>query len=143
MFGSLSIGRERHGAIVAPIATGFGLLALVGLVAVVDPHTTNVMPACPFRLVTGWWCPACGMTRSVHHLTHGEIVASFSDNLFTIAVVMAIALSWWSGAATSRDPNYRPTLRVPRIVPVVIALAAVAYTVIRNLPSMTWLRGAA
>lgn len=37
-------------------------------------------PACVLRRVTGWWCPACGNTRSVLLLLHGDVAGALRHN---------------------------------------------------------------
>ena len=39
-----------------------------------DPHRPGfAFPACPFKLLTGWNCPACGGLRMTHDLLHGDL----------------------------------------------------------------------
>lgn len=102
-----------------------GALAYTGLV---DPHRTDTLfPVCPFKLLTGWNCPACGGLRVVHDLLHGDLAAAAVDNVFLLVVVPAIAL-WILMRARQGKPAVTPT-----------AIAAVtamtmAWTVIRNVP---------
>ena len=56
----------------APALGGAALLAGAVYVRAVDPARGGAYPACPFRRVTGLWCPGCGMTRAFHHLLSGE-----------------------------------------------------------------------
>ena len=42
------------------IAVAVVLVALVALYAV-DPSSAWWVPKCPFKLLTGWSCPACGI----------------------------------------------------------------------------------
>ena len=37
---------------------------------------TGYLPDCVFRVKTGYWCPACGGTRSLDALVHGHILVS-------------------------------------------------------------------
>ena len=34
------------------------------------------LPACPFHALTGFYCPACGNTRSVLALLHGDVLSA-------------------------------------------------------------------
>jgi len=67
-------GRPRlYGALGTGALLGGGL-AYVGLA---DPHNPDfVFPACPFKLLTGWNCPACGGLRMTHDLLHGDLAAA-------------------------------------------------------------------
>ena len=53
-----------------PLYTALGSGALLagalGYVGLVDPHKPDsIFPVCPFRLLTGWNCPACGGLRMI------------------------------------------------------------------------------
>ncbi|MBP5374751.1 MAG: DUF2752 domain-containing protein [Bacteroidaceae bacterium] len=49
-----------------------------------DPIQYAWMPKCPFRLLTGWNCPACGIQRAAHALLHGRFAEAFSYNYFFV-----------------------------------------------------------
>jgi Protein of unknown function (DUF2752) len=111
-------------------ALGTGALLAGGLayVGLGDPHSPDfVFPACPFRLLTGWNCPACGGLRMTHDLLHGDLGAAAVDNIFLLVGLPLIAawllVRWRQG---------RKLMPVPAIV--VITVAVVAWTVVRNLP---------
>jgi len=106
-------------------ALGATALAYVGLV---DPHRPGaVFPFCPFKLLTGWNCPACGGLRMTHDVLHGDLSAAVVDNVFVLAGLPLLALcSLWQ---VSRG---RPAF-APRTL-VIIGVAAVVWTVVRNLP---------
>jgi hypothetical protein len=47
-------------------------------------------PACVFKGLTGIPCITCGSTRSVVHLSHGEILSAFAMNpLMTLCLISA------------------------------------------------------
>lgn len=58
------------------------------------PATTPWYPQCTFRVLTGYDCPGCGITRALHHLLHGRVEEAFLLNpmLFAAAFVAACAL---------------------------------------------------
>ena len=52
---------------------------------------------CPFRLLTGSWCPGCGCTRALKALVRGNIGDSLAMNpwtavLFVQALVISVAM---------------------------------------------------
>lgn len=49
-----------------------------------DPISTRWMPKCPFKLLTGYDCPACGNQRVLHALLHGEFSVAFHHNPFLV-----------------------------------------------------------
>jgi hypothetical protein len=114
--GALSIGTG---------ALAIGALAYVG---VVDPHRPGTLfPPCPFHLLTGWNCPLCGGLRMTHDLLHGDLGAAVVDNVFALVglPLLAIWVVW-------RIRRGERAFSLPALV--VIAAAAVAWTVVRNLP---------
>jgi hypothetical protein len=102
-----------------------GALAYIGLA---DPHKPHfVFPACPFKLLTGWNCPACGGLRMTHDLLHGDLATAVMDNIFLLVGLPAL-LAW----VLVRWRTGRPIFTMPAII--VITVLAVTWTVIRNLP---------
>jgi hypothetical protein len=111
-------------------ALGAGALLCGGLVYVglVDPHRPgSVFPACPFKVLTGLNCPACGGLRMVHDLLHGDLAAAAVDNIFLLvglpALLAWVLVRWRAG---------RPIFTMP--VAGVIVVLALTWTVARNLP---------
>ncbi|MDI3315689.1 MAG: DUF2752 domain-containing protein [Mycobacterium sp.] len=107
---------------------GLVLAGALGYLGFVDPHDRHaVYPPCPFRLLTGWNCPTCGGLRMVHDLLHGHLAAAVSDNVVLLVGIPALAS--WLLLRRRRD---QPALPAPVIV--TLAVAAIAWTVLRNLP---------
>jgi uncharacterized protein DUF2752 len=102
-----------------------GALAYVGLR---DPHAPGFgFPTCPFHLLTGWNCPGCGGLRMTHDLLNGDIGAAVVDNVFLLVglpmLALWLVLRWRTGRRL-----------MPRSAIAVVIVAAVGWTVIRNLP---------
>ncbi len=117
---------------------GSGVLAVGALtyVGMVDPHQPgSVYPGCPFKMLTGWNCPACGGLRMTHDLLHGDLAAAAADNVFLL-VGLPLLVLWWLWRNRSGRPVFTPT------VIVAVAVAAVAWTVLRNLPGFPLVPGA-
>ncbi|MGW2043970.1 DUF2752 domain-containing protein [Streptomyces sp. NPDC001858] len=99
---------------------------------VTDPHESgHWLPQCPFRLVTGLLCPACGGTRMAYDLMHGHFTEAWLDNrvlLLTAPYPLALLARWmWEGLHGRR---WRPRLG-PKALTVVLGIA-VTWTVARN-----------
>jgi hypothetical protein len=41
----------------------------------------NLAP-CPFKLLTGWPCPGCGLTHAFCDISHGNLAMAWSENPF-------------------------------------------------------------
>ena len=115
---------RRYGALGAG-AAGIGALAYIGIG---DPHSPDfAFPICPFKALTGWNCPGCGGLRMTHDLLHGDLAAAVVDNVFLlVGLPMLVA---WLLVRWRRGEKLMP---MPAIV--VIAVAAITWTVVRNLP---------
>jgi hypothetical protein len=116
--------RRLYGALGAG-ALFAGTLTYVGFV---DPHRGgSVFPLCPFKLLTGWYCPACGGIRMTHDLLHGDLGAAVVDNVFLLVGLPVLA--GWILWRRQRGERVMP---VPALA--VIAVAAIMWTVLRNVP---------
>ncbi len=99
-----------------------------------DPHQPgHLLPQCPFRLVTGLLCPACGGTRMTYDLMHGRLDAAWLDNrALLLAAPFALALlARWMWEGIGRRRSWRPRIGV-RGQALILGLA-VTWTVARNL----------
>jgi hypothetical protein len=94
----------------------------------VDPHRAgSLYPPCPFKLLTGWNCPACGGLRMIHDLTHIDLGAAVVDNAFLLVGLPVLAV--W---ALLRRSTGRPVVNGAVIA--VLVVSTITWTVIRNLP---------
>ena len=114
------------------VYTGLGAAALgaasLTYLGLVDPHRPGaVFPFCPFKLITGWNCPACGGLRMTHDVLHGDLSAAVVDNAFALVGLPLLAL-WWLWRAGRGRPAFTPRSLA------LIGVAAVVWTVVRNLP---------
>ena len=116
--------------------------AVIGLAALAlrlrDPHRHASWGLCPFKLATGWDCPACGGLRAVNDLTHGQVVAAWHSNALFVSALPLIAIGWllWvhrSIAGPSRSAPVPGRRRRTVLVTVAVVLA-IGFTVWRNTP---------
>ena len=71
-----------------------------------EPGKSGFFPACPFRALTGFSCPACGSTRGLHCLLHGDMVSAFEFNPLLILSLpfLLYALVRYTNAAVRGRP---------------------------------------
>ncbi|MFE0451433.1 DUF2752 domain-containing protein [Streptomyces sp. NPDC058914] len=132
-----TVGGERASLLRHPAAAPLAVLAAgaagSAYLYVTDPHQPgHLLPQCPFRLVTGLLCPACGGTRMVYDLMHGHFAEAWLDNrALLLAAPWALALlgRWiWEGLHGRR---WQP--RLSRPAQALVLGLAVTWTVARNL----------
>jgi hypothetical protein len=116
-----------RGRLYGVVGAGILLAGALAYVGFVDPHRSgSVFPQCPFRLLTGWNCPACGGLRMIHDLLHGNLAAAVIDNVFLLTGIPVLA-AW----ILLRRRSGGAVLPIPALV--VAVGAAIAWTVLRNL----------
>jgi hypothetical protein len=119
---------SSRGRLYGALGTGAVLVGGLAYVGLGDPHSRDfVFPPCPFKALTGWNCPACGGLRMTHDLLHGDLGAAVVDNVFLLVGLPMLA-AW----LLVRWRRGQPLMATPAIV--VIAVAAITWTVLRNLP---------
>jgi hypothetical protein len=125
----------------APIACGCCLLAGAAYVAAVDPSDSPGFLPCPYRSLTGWWCPGCGLTRATHHLLRGDLAQALRFNLFVVLILIGLALTWlvWTLQVVGRPIRW--VRRIPTWAYTFSIAALLVFAVVRNLPGVPGLRG--
>lgn len=110
------------------LGAGVSVLGALAYIGVADPHRPgSLFPPCPFKMLTGWNCPACGGLRMTHDVLHGDIAAAVVDNVFLL-IGLPLLAGWALWRRQHGKRVFTPT------VGVLIAVAALAWTVIRNAP---------
>lgn len=109
--------------------------ALVGCVAMwfVDPNQPNSLwPPCPLYALTGIQCPACGSTRMVHALVHGDFAAAWQFNAMMLIVGLPVLVWLWvrSFNAARHATIVKP---IPRLVAIPVVVVAGGWMLLRNL----------
>ncbi len=52
----------------------------------------SLLPQCPFKVLTGYPCPACGMTRAFQAILNGDIIGSFSYHILAFPLFVSFAV---------------------------------------------------
>lgn len=121
------------------LITWAGLILGIGLAYAIWVWFTGLAIPCPFRLITGLWCPGCGVTRMCLSLLGLDLRAAWQANaallllLPVLAVLLAQQMLQWlrtGKTALSRGQN---------ILLWVIIAALLLFGVARNLPHLTFL----
>ena len=105
-----------------------------------DPHVRGSWGWCPFLVLTGQPCPACGGLRATNDLLHGRVGDAVGSNAYAAAtaVLAAVAVAWWA-TTTVRGRPWPLQRHVPRLLTWWF-VGLVAFGLVRLLPGMTELR---
>lgn len=132
-------GAPRRRAWLGPVALAGVVVAGCAAVALSD-DAAELVPACPFRSLTGLDCPLCGGTRAVRALGAGHLGRALGSNLLVVLAVPLVLLAWarWLDREVrpGRERRSAPGWLLPAAV-----VAAVAFTVARNLDvaGLSWM----
>jgi hypothetical protein len=110
-------------------------------VAIDDPSNGGVFLPCPFRSLTGLWCPGCGLTRATHHLVRGDITQALRYNVFVVVVLAALAAIWLAWLLSALERPVRWAAHIGARSQVAAGVALLGFAVVRNLPGVHGLRG--
>src|SRR5262245_38606346 len=95
--------------------TGLGVAAAAWMG--VDAASDGTLTPCPFKLLTGIPCPACGSTRAVLALFQGENVLAFNPlGVITFAAAVLTLGALCRDAVTGSDVLYRCWRRAEQFV---------------------------
>ena len=98
---TLVAGQTRYRAPRAAVAAAIVLVAL-GLIVAATPRHTAGPVVCPFRAVTGFPCPTCGLIRSAGCILRGEFADAWRTNPLDATVMTVVApaflLLWMANA---------------------------------------------
>jgi len=75
----------------------YGGIALLALMVARFLPVLSFAPSCVFKGLTGVPCPTCGSTRSIVHLSHGDLAASLLMNpLMSMTLIAALVVFAYS-----------------------------------------------
>lgn len=141
MLATVTSEREALMPLAAPIACGCCLLAGAAYVAADNPSDGGVFLPCPFRTLTGLWCPGCGLTRATHYLFRGDVMQALRYNLFVVVILLGLSATWlaWLLHRAGRSVNVNRWF--PVWAQILAGGALLAFAAIRNFPGVDGLRG--
>lgn len=116
----------------------FGAVIIIGLLYFILTELTPLRIPCMFRLITGYACPGCGITRLFMALLHGDISLAFSQN-----PVVFVLLPVWAAAALIRiflNPSWMAKgSKAEKLFLFATVGILLAFAVLRNIPGMEFL----
>jgi hypothetical protein len=88
---------------------------------------------CAFRMMTGWLCPGCGITRALNALLHGDIRSACVYNPLAVYMMpVLIPYLIWKTAEYIRTGTEH--FSVPEVIFLsVLLIAATVFGIVRNI----------
>lgn len=110
-------------------------LESVVLLLLKDPTAdAEIFIPCLWYEATGTYCPGCGITRALHALIHGHVLAALDFNAVGLAVILTSAgLLFRSVWIALRHNQWQPPV-LPKRTALWLALLGIGWAVLRNLP---------
>ncbi len=128
----------RRARILAP-AKKILLVLLVGILYYGFVRLTGLRIPCVYFLVSGNYCPGCGITRMFLALGQFDFALAVRNNalvLFLAPFALAFALRrWWIYIKTGHTDPDRPE----QIFLIFAAILTVVFWILRNRPEFFWL----
>lgn len=90
-------------------------------------------PECPFRTLTGLYCPGCGTLRALHALGNGHIGEAFGHNVLTV-MFLPYMLFMWVIALIQLFRKRQIVMPKNRIVSWAIVWIVIIFFILRNIP---------
>jgi Protein of unknown function (DUF2752) len=96
-----------------------------------NPAENSLLPSCPFKNLTNFYCPGCGGQRAFHAMLHGEFIEAFHDNLliFIVIPVAFYKIILQMNGSTSKDVFILNNKKIW----IFLSLLSL-FTLIRNIP---------
>lgn len=130
---------SRWRRMVPPAAVVGGLAAATLALHLRDPHDQNSWGICPTAAM-GFSCPGCGGLRAVNDLGNLQLGAAASSNLLFVLSLPFIAHAFfrWAQGRWTGTP-WTPSDRTLGRAGVVLGVAVIIFTTLRNVPTFVWL----
>lgn len=105
------------------------LLAIIGVTYGLVVYAVGI--PCLFHFATGLYCPGCGATRAVKCLLHGDWSGAVHQNGWLVIFVLPWLLVL---GASKLFPRNSPIQKATDLASKIVAAAAIAFFVLRNVP---------
>ena len=113
-----------------------GLLAAATLLFLLDPAHGGLYPPCPFRALTGLYCPGCGTLRALHQFLHGQILAAFALNPLAVMALPFLAYAFFDHGLAVAAGRRLPRVFVPAPLIWAMLVVIICFGVLRNIPAL-------
>jgi hypothetical protein len=129
----MSVSERVRKAVTGPLGVAAAAAAASIALYFTNPNNPGSwLPRCPFNWLTGLDCPACGSTRMVYSLLHGDLASAWHFNpVMLVAGLPLLAWLWLRWFQADRK-NTKAKQLSPRVGQAVIAVG-LTWAITRNL----------
>lgn len=99
-----------------------------------DDHVESSQSLCPFKMLTGFPCPGCGITKSIIFFYEGDLWKSLSYHIFGPFVVIYCAFSiFYLSYEIFRKKDYHLKIIYSKYFGIVLATILICFHLIRTV----------
>lgn len=115
-------------------------ILLIGAGYYIFISLTGLSIPCPIKLITGKYCPGCGITRMAVALIHFDLPTAFQSNML-IMLLLPFAIVWgaYKGYKYIKFGTAVQT-RAELFCIAAAALASIAFAILRNMDAFAFMR---
>ena len=115
------------------MTVGAALMALVLVVRFLPPDRYHIYPFCPFRALTGLYCPGCGSTHAMAALLAGRWSEAWHSNALAVILFPVIGVFLVPYFYTALRYNCGRAIVVPPLAGKAAVAATLLFGLLRNL----------
>lgn len=99
-----------------------------------EKYIISLNMPCFFHLLTGYWCPGCGGTRSVLALFDGNIISSLKYNPAPVIIITMVILGYIQIILNAHGSRHRILPRNDNYIIIIVAVMLIYYLLRNFMP---------
>lgn len=116
------------------------LLAFLGISYYFFGRYTGLYIPCVFHLVTGLYCPGCGVTRMSIALIEGDVIRAFQNNGAVLILMPFFIFEFFWYFYNYVQGKHKKMSKIHTFVVYVVLSVLILFGILRNLPYFEYLR---
>lgn len=98
--------------------------------------SNNIVIPCIFKLITGFYCPGCGITRAILSILKGDVYQAFRYNSIIFIDIPVIVALLICNKLYKENEKFK---KVENIIIYTLLVITILYGVLRNIPYFSFL----
>ena len=116
----------------------FLFLFILGVLALIIYKVFNVGIPCPIKLLTGFDCPGCGITRAIVSLFELNFYQAFRYNMLVI-FLLALYIIYLFACLVKYIIKKDYHIKIPNYVYIILIIITILFGILRNIPEFSFL----